>query len=69
MLRVPCKQKTCLYHNEIEGPQRDSHCDCGHSQKEYYINELRCPLFRMNWEKNSPGVKNPLDIIRAKREF
>ncbi len=49
--RVACTFKDCLYYRENE--RSDKLTLCSHPDKGKNKNKLRCPLYRLDWEKKA----------------
>ena len=62
MIRVDCLLTDCRYYNKPADPSvPDGRCDCEHPEKELYLGNEMCPLYRQDWTKLNPeGLKSHL---------
>lgn len=51
-LIVPCRLSDCLYY-EGRTESRPGYCYCSHPDKEHYLQNPSCPLYRLDWQKRA----------------
>lgn len=54
---VNCTARDCMYYREYADDRQK--CECTHTDKSEYMENIRCPLYRMDWQKQlrSAGMK------------
>jgi len=69
MIRVDCTLADCIHYNKPTDPDvPEGRCDCAHPDKEMYLTNVTCPLYRRDWGKLHPGVVNMRDRFETKKK-
>ena len=56
-IEVFCIQSECLFYApHARDPKK---CHCSHPEKHRYINNLQCPLYRLDWQKQAKAMATP----------
>lgn len=50
-LLAKCPRTECVFFGDAPGGTDT--CYCRHPEKQYHLNEIPCPLFRIDWSKTS----------------
>jgi hypothetical protein len=54
---VYCDLRDCLFY-DVE-PTNEKKCRCSHPDKPHHMTNVRCPLYRIDWQKQSGNLEPP----------
>ena len=60
---VYCDLSDCFYYSPEPGFPRK--CRCLHPDKPTVINMVKCPLYRLDWQKRAPSLNPPKEANTA----
>ncbi len=60
---VHCRLDDCVFYTPEPGDS--AKCRCVHKEKHLYLNNIKCPLYRVDFRKRTAGMKIPK--IKRKR--
>ena len=66
MIRVLCTLKDCYYYST--NPNDLGHAYCSHPDKRYYMQGLKCPLYRLDVTRKMSNLQEKLEQRKKKQE-
>lgn len=62
-----CEMKDCIYYGAA--PEAASKCRCTHPDKRHHLSQLKCPLYRVDWQRQQAAMAPPKPTKRLEQDF